>query len=74
MMMLITTWLWACSSTSPTSPEGMAALADRIAADPANAESVLSEAGLDRAAFEARLFEIAADEAETDAYLAARKP
>jgi hypothetical protein len=51
-----------------------AAVADAIAKEPARADAILQENGTDRAAFEALLYEIAADPAKATAYRNARKP
>ncbi|MDC0716089.1 hypothetical protein [Nannocystis bainbridge] len=50
-----------------------AAVAKEIAADPEHADDALAKHGLDRAKLEAMMFEIAADPALTEAYMAARK-
>ncbi|MBZ5715162.1 hypothetical protein [Nannocystis pusilla] len=50
-----------------------AAVAKEIAADPEHADDVLTKHGLDRAKLDAMMFEIAADPALTEAYMAARK-
>lgn len=65
----------ACSSTvtADTSPEGVAAVADAVEADPSHADEALAAAGFDRASFDAALYEIAADPELTDRYLGARK-
>lgn len=48
-------------------------VAREIAADPEHADEVLSRHGLDRSKLDALMFEIAADPALTEAYMAARK-
>lgn len=65
----------ACSTSSPTdlTPETAAAIANEIAASPARADEILSSHGTDRDAFEAALFDIAADAAKSKAYVAARR-
>ncbi|WAS96951.1 hypothetical protein [Nannocystis punicea] len=50
-----------------------AAVAKEIAADPEHADDVLAKHGLDRSKLDAMMFEIAADPALTEAYMAARK-
>jgi hypothetical protein len=50
-----------------------AMVAKEIAADPEHADEVLVKHGLDRAKLDAMMFEIAADPALTEAYMAARK-
>ena len=50
-----------------------ATVAKEIAADPEHADDVLAKHGLDRAKLEAMMFEIAADPALTEAYMAARR-
>jgi len=50
-----------------------AVVAKAIAADPEHADDVLNKHGLDRAQLDAMMFEIAADPALTEAYMAARK-
>ncbi len=70
--------LVACDS-APTSQamsadraRSLAALSKSIEANPAQAEALLKEAGLDAATYEAQLYEIAADPALSAAYAAAR--
>jgi hypothetical protein len=63
--------LIACSGGSPATEA--AAIANEIEKDPANADAVLKKHGTTAAAFEAQLYEIAADPAQTDEYLSARK-
>ena len=62
--------LTACGGGGPgvTQARDAAALAKRIQAQPDAADSILSEAGTDRAAFEALLYDIAADPAASRAY------
>lgn len=56
------------------SPEAKAAaIADAIAADPSKADAALAAQGLTAEAYEALLFDIAADASRTKAYLDARK-
>lgn len=50
-----------------------ATVAREIAANPEHADEVLTKHGLDRAKLDAMMFEIAADPALTEAYMAARK-
>ena len=50
-----------------------ATVAKEIAADPEHADDVLAKHGLDRSKLEAMMFEIAADPALTEAYMAARR-
>ncbi|HEY8380163.1 MAG TPA: hypothetical protein VIK91_26920 [Nannocystis sp.] len=50
-----------------------AAIAREIAADPEHADEVLRRHGLDREKLDAMMFEIAADPALTEAYMAARR-
>jgi Tfp pilus assembly protein PilP len=50
-----------------------ATVAREIAADPEHADEVLARHGLDRAKLEAMMFEIAADPALTEAYMAERR-
>jgi hypothetical protein len=66
-----TMWIWlaACGGSPVTEA---AAIADEIAKDPAKADAVLQAHGTTAAAYEAQLYEIAADPAQTDEYLAAR--
>ncbi|MFT4624473.1 MAG: hypothetical protein ACI8PZ_003132 [Myxococcota bacterium] len=75
MIMFVLAGLLACGGDAEalTDPASVAHLADAIVAAPANADTLLSEAGTTRDAFEDRLFEIAEDAAQTRAYLAARK-
>lgn len=47
-------------------------VANAIAADPASADSILEEAGLDRESFEALLYEIAKDPEMSNSYAVAR--
>jgi hypothetical protein len=68
-------WMMACgtgSSDGAMEPEQAAELADAIAADPGQADALLSAQGLDRASFDALLYDIAADPALTERYLEAR--
>lgn len=48
-------------------------VAREISADPEHADDVLARHGLDRRKLDAMMFEIAADPALTDAYMAARR-
>jgi hypothetical protein len=50
-----------------------ARIADAIAAEPDRADAILEENGLSREEFEALLYEIAEDEALSQAYQAARR-
>lgn len=72
------TVLWAlvaCSTpvTPASTPAELAAVADEIVATPADADTILANHGLDRAGFEAKLYDIASDPAMSKEYLAARK-
>ena len=74
-MILFILTLLACGSSeiaADTSPEGIAALAGRIEASPAEADALLSGAGLDRAAFESALYDIAMEPDASRRYLDAR--
>jgi hypothetical protein len=78
LLALAPTQLVACDS-APTSQamsanraRSLAALSKSIEANPARAEALLKEAGLDTATYEAQLYEIAADPALSAAYAAAR--
>jgi hypothetical protein len=73
-MTLILTFLMGCGSSAELTPASAAALADQISDNPAAADTVVVDAGLDAATFEAYLYEIAADPALTRQYLDARKP
>ncbi len=68
-------WLvMACSSgTVALDPETVAALAEAIEEAPDKADEVLAAKGVDRAAFDAALYDIAADPELTKRYLAARQ-
>lgn len=74
MITLIFTLL-ACSTpvTPASTPAELAAVADAIVATPSDADAILTSHGLDRAGFEAKLYEIATDPAKSKEYLAARK-
>ena len=66
--------LLACGTeASAPTPEGLAQIANEIAASPAKADAVLSTHGVSRDDFEQALFDVAADDAKTRAYLGARK-
>ncbi len=66
--------LLACSAAAPTlTPESAARLADEIAASPATADTILSNAGTDPKTFEGFLFTVAEDPDLTRRYLAARR-
>ena len=77
---MISTIFWifamsACGGTvePDTSPEGVAAVAEAIEADPGHADQALAEAGFDKESFDAVLYDIAADPALTKRYLDARE-
>lgn len=55
------------------SPEGLAAVADQIAADPGKADAILKEAGWTAEDYEKALIAVAKDPAKRAAYAAARK-
>lgn len=55
------------------SPEAMAAVADKIAAEPDKADAILKEAGWTAEEFEKALYELAKDPARRAAYAKARK-
>ncbi len=59
------------AAVSASAAQDAAALAKKIQARPAAADQILQEAGTDRAAFEALLYDIAQDPAASAAYTAA---
>jgi hypothetical protein len=75
---LVAALLLAACGGKPIPPtadqvQEVAAIATLVKADPAKADKVLADHGLDRAAFEALLFDIAADPAKSQTYAAALK-
>lgn len=74
-MVLALSLLFACATADPgagLTPESAGRLADAIAASPASAATILSDAGTDATTFEAYLFTVAEDAELTRRYLAAR--
>ncbi|MBN1336076.1 MAG: hypothetical protein JXB39_08960 [Deltaproteobacteria bacterium] len=76
-ILLFACLLAGCGST-PVPPtvdqvSEVAAIATAVKADPAHADKILADHGLDRARFEALLFEIAADPDKAKTYAAALK-
>lgn len=61
----------AASAPAQLDAAALGGLARQIVASPQDADQLLAAAGLDRATFEARLYDIAADPAQSAAYAAA---
>ncbi len=72
-MMSVILMFLACSTEAPSTPAELAAVADEIVTTPADADAILAKHGLDRATFEAKLYEIAEDANLSKEYLGARK-
>jgi len=67
--------LLACGSgatEASSEPEAIAAIANDIAAKPANADAILEAAGHSRESFDAALYDIAMDPEKSKRYLDAR--
>ncbi len=75
---LVAALLLAACGGKPVPPtadqvQEVAAIASLVKADPARSDAILADHGLDRPAFEALLFDIAADPAKAQVYTAALK-
>lgn len=61
------------TEVAATKVKAAVAVAREISADPEHADEILARHGLDREKLDAMMYEIAADPALTDAYMAARR-
>jgi hypothetical protein len=73
MTLWITLMLACTPEPAALTPESAAELANRIAASPSTAATVLQEGGTDAKTFEAYMYTVAEDAELTRRYLAARK-
>jgi len=75
---LVAALLLAACGGKPVPPgaddvAGIAAIASEVKAEPAKADAILQQHGLDRATFEALLYQVAADPAKSKTYAGALK-